>query len=419
MRSIHVAVVGATALATGWAVWRGCGSVLLGCVSTLLYWTIASRYEALLGVVEPLATLPVVVALGFWQGRNTERTESYLRLVLLGAAWGIAVWIRQHAGLLALGWIPLVVEWLRRPGWNYRVLGVLLLVPVTATCMLLVGILYEGHGLLPLRLGLAASAAYATRGGFWLNLYHQFRNDEASSFLALVSVASSLVLAGIALAKQQSLTCPQRLSIVAATGALAGLYLFRMREYYHYSMLIVPAILLSQCAVAEAVRRYLVRAQGVWSLWAIMVFYLLVFHYTGGSETTFYYARWRPPDGSPWRAWHEEPAVSADLEKVRSLLEDADGKLYVIPPHRIEPYLLWQVRGSPKIGYGFDAPEPEAFPWEEVRYVLVIDSRFDAPSHRAPRHAALLEELIAALPQRGFRAVCVLPTMTLYERQGP
>lgn len=417
LQTIHVAVVGIAACAAAWTVGSNSGSPLLGMASGLLYWTIASRFEGFLGVVEPLASVPILLAYAYWRGYDPWAPTGCRRLAVLAIAWGLAVWMRQHAGFLALGWLALLAEWATRRERTYRQLLVLVMVPLLATAILAFGVLLEGRGLTPLYIAMQASGEYESRGHFIANIYHQVRNDESFAVLAVIALAASLALTLKKLFQSQPLTQQQRLVAVASVGSVAALYPFVMREYYHYSLLLVPGALLSQCSLWFYLRRYLSRSNGIWCLWLVMMFYLFMFHYTGGNTATFYYARLQQPGLVEWLPWHEQSAVANDLQTVRAHLEDADQRLYVIPPHRVEPFLVFELRASPAIGYGFEPPSVERFPWTEIRYVLVIEPRFDAASHRAERHRPSNQQLIDALPRRGFRPVLVLPTMSLYNRQ--
>jgi hypothetical protein len=424
LQMAHVGVVVAVAALLGIAVFRQSRSLLASFLVALAFWTFASRYEAFQGVVEPLAVCPFLVAMAIWNGELETTTRRRLGLATLAFGWGLSAWLRQHAGLLAAGWLVLVAECLFSKTQQRSRLVELLAMPAIACATLIGGILGEGRGLAPLWQGLHTAAAYEKRGRFWQHLYHHIRNDE-SYFLLFCGTLALLSFFCIYYAKQRHWPRHIRWGAVAMVGSLCALYPLRYREYYHYMLLAIPGILLAATACAITFKEWNMKhdivkriwaPSNLWTRWALFSLVLFPFFYTGGNPNTFHFWRWQKPPWSGWQPWYENPPIKEDLQYVRTFLQEADQRLYVLPPHRVEPFVLWGLRASPQIGYGFDPPEPANFPWESVNYFLVISPQFDAETHRGADGQAS-RRLLEELPRKGFRMTVSLPTMTLYERR--
>jgi hypothetical protein len=92
------------------------------------------------------------------------------RAIALGVGLGLAVYVKQLGGLLALGALSLPLMNLAAPKESRHDWAYLAAVPAIALLVLLVGIAAEGEGLAPLRLGLDALSSYPATGTFRLNL---------------------------------------------------------------------------------------------------------------------------------------------------------------------------------------------------------------------------------------------------------
>lgn len=415
LQSIHIGTVAAVAFLLAAITYTRTRHLLVALTMGLAFWTFASRYEGFQGTVEPLALIPALIGVWVWNGAQEERWRR-AGLAALALGWGAATWLRQHAALLAGGWCALIFEWLWPHRATWKQLAELFAVPVLIATIVVGATLAEGRGLQSLATGLAAAQSYEQRGTLLENLYHQVRNDESFALIALIATAGAIRLSLPIMLRRIPWPNNVRFALVLLCSALCAIYPLKNREYYHYMLLVIPNVLLLLLCWMEPLRKYLPTANSPWTCWWVFFVSAFPFFYTGSNLATFHFWRWSKPDLRLWRPWYEDPAVATDLSQLQHYVRGADQRLFIIPPHRVEPFLLWRLRSSPEIGYGFDPPPPEKFPWDAVDFVLVIEPQFDAPTHRAVRHRPANQRLIDALPAKGFRPISSLPTMILYQR---
>ena len=193
LQTAYIALLVANALAVAAVVWRGAGGAAPALLAGLWYLALCASIEGFAGPTEPLATLPVLVGLAAWGGEPLVGRRGLARALALGAGLGLGVYAKQLGGLLAVGAAAMPLMNLAAPPNRRHEWVCLAAIPAAATLVLLIGILAEGEGLTPLRLGLSFASDYAVQGTLRKNLLW------IASHAPLLSIASEALVAVFAL----------------------------------------------------------------------------------------------------------------------------------------------------------------------------------------------------------------------------
>lgn len=243
LRRAYALVLGLNALLCGRLVSRSvrapwsalCAFVLAASAYVLL----AVSLEGFIGATEPIATLPVLAGLLVWDGASPAGRQGVLRAAALGLGLGVAVFVKQQAALVALGWVALLPgAWGKSapqgPTQAQRGLE-LLVVPAAALAgMLCCFALSVGLG--PLTRGLAFARAYAVGKDL---------STSSSAIAIALAGALGLSLLGVLLARKLLARPPPALAAFALTGGLAALAQLGVRPYKHYALLAVPLVVVA------------------------------------------------------------------------------------------------------------------------------------------------------------------------------
>src|SRR5207253_4444088 len=128
------------------------------------------QLDGFFGLTEPLVTLPVLAGVLVWGGRTLSGRRGTILAIALGAGIGLGIYGKQQGALLTLGWLAMIVNARVERRDDRSIWMNLLVVPASAIVVLLAAIIAEGHGLTPLRRGLASAAMYETEAGIVENL---------------------------------------------------------------------------------------------------------------------------------------------------------------------------------------------------------------------------------------------------------
>ena len=422
IQTAYLALLVANAAAIAAVVWRGVGSAAPALLAGLLYLALCSSLEGFAGITEPLATLPVLVGLAVWAGEPLAGRRGLARALVLGAGLGLGVYAKQLAGLLALGAaaLPLVNAAAPRDlrhRWAY-----LALIPAAATLVLLVGILAEGDGLAPLRIGLSAVSGYEPQG----TLQGRLRWVVAHAPLLFAATVGFLAIyALLALVPRWRPLLGERWAALAGfafLGALAALAQFSRRAYLHYALLLAPLAIVAITLVATALVRRLPTRVAAWPGTQLVVAALAGLPLVQPPQGEGLLHAWplairvelaQPP---PWRA---QPDIAADLAVLKSLLQPGED-LLIIPPRRNEIHFQLGTRSrSFAPGYSW-APGrgvvEAAVRNPELDAVLLLRTHLDATDVEV-WHSLDCDRGASALIAAGFRPLRKLRTMTLYRRR--
>jgi len=426
LQSVYLAVLILNGLLVGSVLMRLVQSRSAAVFGVIWYWVLCSRFQGLEGIAEPIATVPFLFGLLCWGGRALVGARGVLRAVGLGVALGLTVYVRQQAGLLALGtvWLLLPAALRHRnpcsgkwtfltgvPDWR-----VLLLLPLTASVMFGVALRAEGQGWEPLQIGLAHVGSYATRGDLIGNLYTIARTDESATlalFLCLGALAwrsRSQNLDGV----EQ----PWREVVgFCAIAIVATLWQFRTRPYGHYALLAVPCLVIASVAVTSQVLLPHWASYGKRRQW-LMGLVLAAVPLLVGS--------WRPGTLAIWRVipdrqvtyrplWHRQPDITRDLEQIRQIVPHGSSLLVLPPRHRSIHYLTG-TRSSRHRGYGFRTRSLEELSWATFGWVVLMTAGLDE-TDLSIWGAEQIEDAVTALNQNGFREEVRLKTMRVFQRR--
>lgn len=417
-----VLILATNTLLTGLIAFRLTGSAVTATAAGCLYVCLASRFECLSGTAEPLATIWFLAGVLAWSWWPQSSATGF---VLLGIGFGLALYCKQQAGLLALGAVWLVAaECLRRGPRSYtrifKAVRELLVTAVAAVLCFGTLVLLEGHGAAPVYSGLKMVSRYSSAGSFLSNLYDIFRNDESIGLMA-GTIAGAVAWPGFGRSKngkrQDELrdrrpgTDSERrtptstvVGVLLCAGA-AALLQFRTRGYYHYFLLIIPSLVIP----------FTVALWRAWSVlesypgrkadlkWLVLLVAAVPFGHAGDRDLDF--ELWdpfvRPTEVAEMPVWHREAAIAADLQFLRSRVP-AGSELLVLPPVRAAIYL--QTGGRQSTGYAFGRDWAAAAPdLATLDYVVVMRNQ-DAREQTNWKNSAC-DSVMLKLQQHGFREV--------------
>lgn len=240
LRAFFVCTLALNALLC-WAIVARCVKCAsAGALAGLWYLVLASRFEGLDGTTEPFSTAFALAGVLAWGGQPLRGSTGWTRALLLGAALGLAAWVKQQGGLVAIGVGVLAVAFVANRSASRDEFRQILAIPAAALTVLILAILLEGHGLQPLFVGLRAVEEYATLGAFAPNVARMARLGGLAGWFALVTLYLWLALlaAGIATGERQAPWA----SIVgfSLVASLATLPQFAKRDIPHYVLLAAP-----------------------------------------------------------------------------------------------------------------------------------------------------------------------------------
>ena len=426
LQSVYLAVLILNGLLVGGILMRILKSRSTAVFGAIWYWVLCSRFQGLEGGAEPIATVPFLAGLLCWGGHSLVGFRGLLRTVCLGAALGLSVYVRQQAGLLALGtiWLllPAAFRCRRVCSGKWAVLtGVpdcrlLLLLPLTAAVVFGFALRIEGQGWEPLQIGLAHIGSYPTRGDWIGNLYTIARTDES------VVVALFLCIGGLLWRSRSrdsdAVEQPWReIAGVCVIAILATLWQFRTRPYGHYALLAMPCLVIAAVAVASQLLLAHWGSHGKRRQWfagmALAAMPLLI-----GS--------WRPGTLAIWRViphrhaayrplWHQQKEIAGDLQRIRQIVPPRSSVLVLPPRHRSIHYLTG-TRSSRQRGYGFRTRSLQELSWVTFDWAVLMTSGLDE-TDLSIWGSTQLDEAVNALKQNGFRQAARLETMLVFQRR--
>ena len=425
LQAVYLAVLILNGLLVGLILLRILQSRPAGVFGMVWYWVLCSRFQGLEGVAEPIATIPFLLGLLCWGGHVLVGFSGALRAVCLGVTLGLAVYVRQQAGLLALGTIWLLLPAAarhRKPcfgRWTFLT-GVqdwrlLALLPLTACVVFGVGLYAEGQGWEPLNIGLSHVGSYETRGDWLGNLYTIARTDESVVLSLLLCIV--LLIRSSRSNRVDAVEEPWReVAGVCVIAILATLWQFRTRPYGHYALLAVPCLVIASVAITSQVLLTRWVTQGTRRQWIVGA--LL-------ASLPLLVGSWRPGTLAIWRVvpdpqeayrslWHRQPKITRDLQQFRGIVPSGSSVLVLPPRHRSIHYLT-STRSSRQRGYGFRARPVEELPWITFEWVVLMTAGLDETdlSIWGPSQIAAT---VKALNQNGFRQEARLETMLVFRR---
>jgi len=414
----HIAVVATVGFLVGTIAARSSRSICAGAWAAIAYLVFASRFEGFAGTAEPLACIPFLAAVSYWNGRELRGRRGYLDACVLGVGIGLAIYVKQQAGLLALGWLALIAERIAARERKCHSLIPLIVVPLAAATALIFAILLEGKALAPLFRGLYLTANYPVQGNWLTNIWVQVRNDESATITALFAIGATGWWIILRQVRGRGLNQWQRSAEFLLIAGIATLAQFRTRPYGHYALLGLPCLVAAVVPLMVWVGRALNfrsgRSEIVGAIALVCAWFPLA--YTGKNPNNLHIWRLTPPRFERMQLWCDEPKVTADLKQMVDEIKNDSGPLYVLPPYRAEVFFLSGRRPPVELGYSFIIPMADKFPWSNTSEILIVHESADTHPQRASLYQPAIDVLQRELPKRGYRTQLSLSTMTLYVR---
>jgi hypothetical protein len=400
---------------------RAGGGRRLAVYSAFFYLLLASRLEGFAGLIEPICTIPLLAGLAVWRGSTLAGSRGLMKALALGSGIGLALYVKQQAGLLALGYVTLIPYAFAKFADQRHGAVQLLAIPLSAVFVLLVAVLAEGRGLLPLSIGLTALSEYSSQGTLVSNLKWVWQNLGAGLQLIFVISLSAFCIVATTRRRREILFTPWfRVAIFLIVAALASLIQFQKRPYLHYALLTAamaaPGIALILRGIISNLPGSL-RNKIVLQPLLLLILMLPFVRPTTASSGVLYFFPLRttqPVEFYPIR--RADPAVSQDLETARRFLRPGEDVL-VLPPRRNEVHLTLGTRSrSYPHGYRW-APADAAVvvQSESLDGVVVLKPPLDS-TDVATWNYTNSAAAVAALPLHGFVRIADLERMSIWRR---
>ncbi len=345
----HGVLLGANAGMAGLLVWRATKHAEAAVLAGLWCGVLATRFQGLEGGVEPLATLPMLAALAWWNGRVLRGSRGVRDALVLGIGIGASMFCKQQAGLLALGALSCVgglgtrLDASQRHQWR-----ALLIMPLAAAGSCLGLLALEGLQHLtadpanlwtPLREGLRMAAGYPSQGGPLLNFYVLLRTDESAA-LALVMLLLAAVWAW-----RRHTTQPWTRTVHWLTCAVLAVGVqFISRPYGHYALLGAPLLTAAVMIAAVQVWRRLPQTTQADALSRLLLMAAAAFPLCYVTTNTEAFTVWRFQQSYQSKLWASDEQAAEDLSVVQRWVRG--GRLaYVAPSRHAELYFRLGLRG--------------------------------------------------------------------------
>jgi hypothetical protein len=390
---------------------------VVGVAASLWYLLLASKLEALKGMVEPVATLFALAGILAWSGQPLRGRAGLVRALALGAALGLAAWTKQQGGLVAFGVGALFVATLVMPRGQRHSFLHLAAVPVASLVVFMATIMSEGEGIAPLTIGLGRVRTYVAEGSLWQNLGMMVAGCGMAGWVA--SLAALFWFATLAIPRLRAIHREPWMAVVgfSVVAGLATLLQFSKREYLHYALLTAPFMAIAAVILLErASARIASRWPGASVLASCALCYALALPLIAPNPGPGHFHVWPVTEDSgvnKQALWHDKPAITADIRSARAIIRPTD-QVLVLPQRRNVVHLLLETR-SPTYRWGGREPL-EVLRSPELRFVLVLDESVLDVTDAATWKAQRTDEAVAALEDQGFASVMELKTMTIWRR---
>lgn len=420
LQLIVLAILGANAILTGAVVSRCASSPAAGIVAGFWYLALGSRVEMLEGTTEPIATLFALAGLLAWRGMPLRGAPGWRRALLLGAFLGLAAWTKQQGGLIAAGTAVLAFNYACSRSGERDCAWQIVSIPAAAICIFLAALLLEGHGLEPLRIGLGSIGQYDASGSIYSNLAALFKQLGIAfwfvllAFFLWIAMLGSSVFSGV---RQEPWMAVVGFALIAVLATTAQ---FAKRSYFHYVLLAAPFLAIAVTSIgariAQSAGAASPRLRPIFAIAAAGLFFLPAVAPASAGFLQVWPPVWNPVVAQA-KPWHQRPEIAADLRSLAKLLRPGEDVL-LLPPRRNVVHLLNGTRSlSSPWGYGWDPFDAsKSVESGSLTAVVVLDQRtFDADDSATCERAGC-DRAVAALPERGFRKVESMKTMTVWRR---
>lgn len=419
LRIAFVATLAANAALCGLIVARGVNSPGGGVLAGVWYLILASRFEGLDGTTEPISTLFALLGVLAWGGMPLSGSRGWYRALLLGAGLGLAAWVKQQGGLVAIGAGAIAFEYAMNPAASRHRPMQMLAVPAAAIGTFVLAVLLEGHGMAPVLSGIRAVGEYEPIGSLAENLQRPAQlASVAGVFFAIILLVWFAISGFPGNVRRSPWFALAGFSVLAT---LATLIQYAKRDTPHYALLAVPFLTIAVIAVTVRMIQLAGRAlPRLKLLIGIAVTGLLLNPGIVSLDPIENFQVWplvSSPVVSMHEPWHERDQPAADIRSIAHLVSPGENVLILPPRRNAIHYLLGTRSLANPHGYGWgpqDASQTIGLP--SLDAVLVLGPRILEAGDTQNCRMINCERAISALPENGFRVAATRATMTLWRR---
>ena len=346
LQCVFVVALAVNGLLVGIIVWQHTRCKRVATLAGIWTLMLLSRFDGVQGESEIIANIFFLTCLIAWKGVSLNQWSRWKSLLLFGLGLGLAVYMKQQAGLLALGALWFLGEQRQRTHrWD-----MLLTLPAFAGLALILCVLTAGRGLDPLWLGLSTATAYPSQDSWWLNLYTQFRHDESFWIVAVISVG--LFLYGLCKKNPDPTSNSTRLIGFLMLSGLATLIQFKARPYHHYLLLTIPAVTIGSTILWHQQRDRLTNRSLQRCFLILMA--MLPFCWAEDYRWGYHPTQWpSAKQVQPLSSWHQRHDVRDYLDHLSDNLP-ASTTLLVLPGRHNSLHYLLNTRSGSDQGYSFN-----------------------------------------------------------------
>lgn len=353
LQNVIVVTLGLNAVLVGVVIYQHTRCKLISSGAALWALVVLIRFDGLRGESEIIASLFFLSTMIAWNGTPLDQWKKWKLLFVFSLGLGLTVYLKQQAGLLAVGALALGWEQLSPRSSNPHRWGMLVSLPILAMLLLIGFVLIEGRGLEPLSLGLSTAASYPSRDSWLHNLYVQFRHDE--SFWIVVMVTMVMFIRQQQKRPEGSSptnTSSARLVKFLLVSGFVTLLQFKIRPYHHYLLLTIPAFTIS-AAIIWHEHRYLIERGFKQRM--LMVF-LAVLPFCWAEDYQWAYHPAQLPTESQVAEltnWHQQESTARIITELKRNIPSAM-PLMILPSRHNSIHYLADTRSSSPHGYSFN-----------------------------------------------------------------
>ena len=351
----YAAVIALNSTLIGAIVYRTVRNILAGVVSAAWYVFFCSHFEGFAGIAEPIATAPVLMALFAWGGKPLTGRAGLFRIIALGAGLGLSIYVRQYAGLISLGALSLLITYLIQDKQNPIVtFRTLIILPLTAAAVTLVGILMEGYGLQPLQTGIQGMPQYGLELRPHSALLDFYRKVPLFALLTCLSVIVWIVPVMQKRFRAQVTEPWWQIVTFCWLGGLCALLSFLSRSSLHYALFTGGLWILAVSISVVICLRAVPQVYSYSRVFAFLLICLMFLPFIRTQSRSGFYA-W-PPEAPVRRVkqipWYAQPRYLADVARAKQMIEPME-EIYVLPPSENHIHFFLNTRYAT---YGWNIP---------------------------------------------------------------
>jgi hypothetical protein len=420
---IYVCVLYLNALLIAVVIYQVLSKATWAILGAAIYLIINTRFDGIHASSEPLATIAYLLGLSLFI-TLWKRKKIWLAFCILGGSLGLTLYLRQQAGLLAVGCIVFCLCYFYKSRINWLPMRVhwLMTLPVTAFLAVAVGFAIYG-GLPGLMRGIQFIQHYDTQNSLIFNLKEMFLLAPPVSILFLVTCLSWVITE--LLPQNSKLQGNQLYFIVTGLNVLsmlACLAQYSKRAYPHYALLQLPSLIIASLLELNKWLSFLTNRRlplkwiGLISVMAITI----IVYFTPGVILGKKYEALKNVLIKPI-LWNERSRIGMEFSEVCNHVRAKEDLFIVLPRNN----LIHWICGTRSVSW------PHGYRWDSVHSLQELVSPLSSTSLSGvfvltKTHGGLesedvqilgdSKEFLRKLEEMGFKPVQRFETGTLYRR---